>query len=236
MRISRKWLSQYMDISDLSIEEIAQKITDAGLEVEAVEHQSQGTNLVIGEVLECTDHPDSDHLHCTKVNVGNEVLNIVCGAPNVAAGQKVIVALPGAKLPGGEIKKGVIRGQESNGMICSLLELGVDPHLLTEEQKAGIEILDAQAPVGNTDPLQYLGWDDEILEIGLTPNRNDCLASFNMSVEAGAILHREVKLPAYQKASECGGPTKLQVSSKTEKCPLFLGKVIGNITIKESPV
>ena len=133
MRISRKWLSQYMDISDLSIEEIAQKITDAGLEVEAVEHQSQGTNLVIGEVLECTDHPDSDHLHCTKVNVGNEVLNIVCGAPNVAAGQKVIVALPGAKLPGGEIKKGVIRGQESNGMICSLLELGVDPHLLTEE-------------------------------------------------------------------------------------------------------
>ena len=104
MRISRKWLSQYMDISDLSIEEIAQKITDAGLEVEAVEHQSQGTNLVIGEVLECTDHPDSDHLHCTKVNVGNEVLNIVCGAPNVAAGQKVIVALPGAKLPGGEIK------------------------------------------------------------------------------------------------------------------------------------
>lgn len=236
MRISRKWLSQYMDISDLSIEEIAQKITDAGLEVEAVEHQSQGTNLVIGEVLECTDHPDSDHLHCTKVNVGNEVLNIVCGAPNVAAGQKVIVALPGAKLPGGEIKKGVIRGQESNGMICSLLELGVDPHLLTEEQKAGIEILDAQAPVGNTDPLQYLGWDDEILEIGLTPNRNDCLASFNMAVEAGAILHREVKLPAYQKASECGGSTKLQVSSKTKKCPLFLGKVIGNITIKESPL
>ena len=236
MRISRKWLSQYMDISDLSIEEIAQKITDAGLEVEAVEHQSQGTNLVIGEVLECTDHPDSDHLHCTKVNVGNEVLNIVCGAPNVAAGQKVIVALPGAKLPGGEIKKGVIRGQESNGMICSLLELGVNPHLLTEEQKAGIEILDAQAPVGNTDPLQYLGWDDEILEIGLTPNRNDCLASFNMAVEAGAILHREVKLPAYQKASECGGSTKLQVSSKTKKCPLFLGKVIGNITIKESPL
>lgn len=236
MRISRKWLSQYMDISDLSIEEIAQKITDAGLEVEAVEHQSQGTNLVIGEVLECTAHPDSDHLHCTKVNVGNEVLNIVCGAPNVAAGQKVIVALPGAKLPGGEIKKGVIRGQESNGMICSLLELGVDPHLLTEEQKAGIEVLDAQAPVGNTDPLQYLGWDDEILEIGLTPNRNDCLASFNMAVEAGAILHREVKLPAYQKASECGESTKLHVSSKTKKCPLFLGKVIGNITIKESPL
>ncbi|WP_297238285.1 phenylalanine--tRNA ligase subunit beta [uncultured Faecalicoccus sp.] len=235
MRTSRKWLSQYMDISDLSIEEMAQKITDAGLEVEGIEHQSQGTNLVIGEVLECVDHPDSDHLHCTRVNVGNEILDIVCGAPNVQAGQKVIVAKAGAKLPGGEIKKGVIRGQESNGMICSLLELGVDPHLLTEEQKAGIEVLPEDAPVGNTDPLAYLGWDDEILDIGLTPNRNDCLASFNMAMEAGAILNRKVQLPSYKGASDCGTPTHLQVSSKTEKCPLFLGKVIGSITIKESP-
>ena len=135
MRISRKWLSQYMDISDLSIEELASRITDAGLEVESVESQSQGTNLVIGQVIECTMHPDSDHLHCTKVDVGDEILSIVCGAPNVAEGQKVIVAKPGAKLPGGEIKKGAIRGQESNGMICALFELGVDPHLLTEEQK-----------------------------------------------------------------------------------------------------
>ena len=181
MRISRKWLSQYMDISDLSIEELASRITDAGLEVESVESQSQGTNLVIGQVIECTMHPDSDHLHCTKVDVGDEILSIVCGAPNVAKGQKVIVAKPGAKLPGGEIKKGAIRGQESNGMICALFELGVDPHLLTEEQKAGIEVLPESAPVGNTDPLGYLGWDDEILDVALTPNRSDCLAAFNMA-------------------------------------------------------
>lgn len=235
MRISRKWLSQYMDVSDLSIEAMADRITSAGLEVEGIERLAQGTNLVIGQVEECYPHPDSDHLNCTKVNVGDEVLDIVCGAPNVAAGQKVIVALPGAKLPGGEIKKGKIRGQVSNGMICSLVELGVDPHSLSEEQKSGIEVLDQDAPVGNKGPFAYLGLDDEILEIGLTPNRSDCLAAFNMGLEAGAILKREVKLPEYQGAANVGGPTKLRVSSTTEKCPLFLGKVIGEITIKESP-
>ena len=195
MLLSRKWLSQYMDVSDLTIEEIANKITSAGFEVEAIEKMSQGTNLVIGKVLTCQDHPDSDHLHCTTVDVGDEVLKIVCGAPNVAAGQKVIVAKVGAVLPDGEIKAGVIRGQESNGMICALFELGVDKHLLTEEQLSGIEVLPEDAPVGNTDPLAYLGLDDEIMDIGLTPNRNDCQAIFNMSLETGAILNRPVQIP-----------------------------------------
>ena len=235
MRISRKWFNQYMDVQDLSIEEMAKRITDAGFEVEGIEHLSQGTNLVIGHVETCQDHPDSDHLHCTTVNVGNEVLNIVCGAPNVAAGQNVIVALPGAVLPGGEIKKGMIRGQESNGMICSLLELGVEPSSLSEEQKNGIEVLPEDAPVGNTDPLGYLGLDDEVLDIGLTPNRNDCLAAFNMAKEAGAILNRKVTIPDYKGASDCGTSSQLHVESKTDKCPLFYGKVINHLTIKESP-
>lgn len=226
MRISRKWFNQFMDVQDLSIEEMAKRITDAGFEVEGIEHLSQGTNLVIGHVETCTEHPDSDHLHCTTVNVGNEVVNIVCGAPNVAAGQNVIVALPGAVLPGGEIKKGVIRGVESNGMICSLLELGVDPSSLDENQKNGIEVLLADAPVGNTDPLGYLGLDDEVLDIGLTPNRNDCLAAFNMAKEAGAILNREVKLPEYEGASDVGTPSQLHVESTTSKCPLFYGKLL----------
>ena len=235
MRISRKWFNQFMDVQDLSIEEMAKRITDAGFEVEGIEHLSQGTNLVIGHVETCTEHPDSDHLHCTTVNVGNEVVNIVCGAPNVAAGQNVIVALPGAVLPGGEIKNGVIRGVESNGMICSLLELGVDPASLDDDQKSGIEVLPADAPVGNTDPLGYLGLDDEVLDIGLTPNRNDCLAAFNMAKEAGAILNREVKLPKYEGASDVGTPSNLHVESTTSKCPLFYGKVINHLTIKESP-
>ncbi|MGM9948069.1 phenylalanine--tRNA ligase subunit beta [Floccifex sp.] len=235
MKISRKWLSQYMDVSDLSIEQLQEKITNAGFEVEAIEKQSQGSNLIIGYVESCVDHPDSDHLHCTKVNIGNRVLDIVCGAPNVKAGQKVIVAQVGAVLPGGEIKAGKIRGQVSEGMICALFELGVDPKLLTEEQLNGIEILDEDAPVGYTDPLGYLGLNDEILDIGLTPNRSDCLAAFSFGLEAGAILNKEVKLPSFDHASDIGGKTTLKIDSKTKKCPYFLGKVIGNITIKESP-
>ena len=181
MRISRKWLNQYLDISDLSLDELARRITDAGFEVEGTERLGQGTNLVIGKVLTCEPHPDSDHLHVTTVDTGNEPLTIVCGAPNVAAGQKVIVAQPGAKLPGGEIKAGKIRGVESNGMICALFELGVDKHLLRQDQIDGIEILPEEAPVGCEDPLGYLGYQDEILDIGLTPNRSDCLAAFNMA-------------------------------------------------------
>lgn len=235
MIISRKWLSQYMDVSDLSIEELADKITNSGSEVEGIEKMSQGTNLVIGKVLECVDHPDSDHLHVCKVDLGEKIEQIVCGAPNVAAGQKVIVARVGAKLPGGEIKAGMIRGKESNGMICSLLELGVDAHMLSEESKNGIEVLDEDAPVGNCDPLGYLGLDDEILDIGLTPNRNDCMAAWSMALEAGAVLHKEVKIPYADGAASVGTETKLHVSSETEKCPLFLGKVINHVTIKESP-
>lgn len=236
MLISRKWLSQYMDISDLSITEIAERITDAGLEVEGIIQMSQGTNLIIGEVLSCEDHPDSDHLHICQVNLGERKEQIVCGAPNVAAGQKVIVAQVGAQLPGGEIKAGVIRGQASNGMICSLAELGVDPHSLSEESKNGIEVLPQDAKVGDTNPLAYLGLDDEILDIGLTPNRNDCMAAWAMALEAGAILKRKVRLPQCEGiAMQKGEATTLQVASETDKCPLFMGKVINHITIKESP-
>ena len=231
MKISKKWLERYMNLDGLTMEGIAQAITNAGFEVEAIEPVSQGTNLVIGEVLTCEDHPDSDHLHITTVNVGDEVLNIVCGAPNVAAGQKVIVAKAGAELPGGTIKPGKIRGQESNGMICSLSELGVEKHLLSEDQLAGNEVLPADAPVGNADPLAYLGYDDVILDVSLTPNRADCQAVFSMAGEIGAILNREVTLPDSQGAAKEGEgiPSEVTVTSETEKCPLFLEKVIGSV-------
>jgi len=235
MIISKKWLSQYMDLSDITMEELADKITNAGLEVEGIEYGSTATGLVIGEVVECVDHPDSDHLHVCQVNDGEGMRQIICGAPNCRAGLKVIVALPGAKLPGGEIKNGVIRGVESNGMLCSLLELGVDAKSLTDYQKAGIEELADDAVVGNKDVLGYLGLDDVILDVGLTPNRNDCLAAFAMAKETGAILNKEVTLPAYEGASNIGTPTNLKVSSLTEKCPLYLGKIVREVTIKESP-
>ena len=234
MITSKKWLSQYMDLSDITVEELADKMTTAGLEVEGLKPLAQGTNLVIGYVRECAEHPNSDHLHVCQVDLGTTCEQIVCGAPNVKANQKVIVAKVGAKLPGGEIKNSVIRGIESNGMICSLLELGVDAKQLTDYQKSGIEELDDDAPLGG-DPLAYLGLDDTLLDVGLTPNRSDCLASFALAKEVGAILHKKVTLPKFENASDIGEKTQLRVSSSTEKCPLFLGKVIREVTIQPSP-
>ena len=236
MKISEKWLKQYMDLGDLSMEEVAKAVTDAGFEVEEVIPMSQGSNLVIGEVLTCKDHPNSDHLHVTTVNLGDEVVQIVCGAPNVAAGQKVIVSKPGAKLPGGEIKADVIRGEASNGMICSLAELGVDKHALSEEQLAGIEVLPDDAPVGYDNPRKYLGLDDTVLDVSLTPNRADCQAAWNMAAETAAILKKDYKLPDYEGASDAGNDvdTRLVIHSETEGCPHFYGKVINSVTIKPS--
>lgn len=226
MKLSRKWLEQYMDLSGLDMNDVASAVTDAGFEVEEILPMSSGTNLVIGEVLTCVDHPDSDHLHLTTVDTGDGIRQIVCGAPNVAAGQKVIVALPGAKLPGGEIRSGSIRGQQSDGMICSLAELGVDKHSLTEEQLAGIEVLPADAPVGNTDPRGYLGLNDVVLDISLTPNRADCQAVWNMAAETAAILKRPAEFPEYEGAANAGNDkeTDLVISSTTENARPSLGK------------
>ena len=126
MKLSRKFLNDYIDTNDIEIKKLAEDMTGIGNEYDFCGKLINATNLIIGEVMECEMHPDSDHLHVCKVNVGKEELNIVCGAPNVRKGIKVIVALPGAVLPGGTIKQGVIRGVESNGMICSIEELGLD--------------------------------------------------------------------------------------------------------------
>ncbi len=235
MLTSKNILSQYMDLSDIDSKELAKRVTSAGFEVEGVETLAYGTNLVIAEVVDCVPHPDSDHLNVCQVNTGTEVKQIVCGAPNVRTGLKVIAILPGGKLKDFEIKEGVIRGVESNGMLCSLLELGVDAKSLTEEQKAGIEELPLDAPVGNTDVLGYLGLDDIILDIGLTPNRNDCLASFAMAKEVGAIFNKKVVLPNYQNASHVGTASDLIVKSESAECPLYSAKIVNQVTIKESP-
>ena len=236
MRLSINWLKEYVNLDDVTPEALAEKLTRAGLEVEGIEKVAEGTNLVIGEVLTCVEHPDSDHLHVTTVNVGDEVLGIVCGAPNVAAGQKVIVSKVGAKLAGGfEIKPAKVRGVESNGMICSLSELGVDKKWQTEEQLSGIYVFEADAPVGETDVLGYLGLDDVILDIGLTPNRAECNAMWNIAREVGAVLHREVTLPHYEGASNVGTETTFKLASTTEKCPVFIGKVVNNVKVGPSP-
>lgn len=237
MKLSVNWLSSYVDLSGLTTEDIINKAVKAGFEVESIEKIGQGTNLIVGEVLTCEDHPDSDHLHLTTVNVGNEVLDIVCGAPNCRAGLKVIVAQVGAKLKDGEIKAGKIRGAVSNGMLCSLLELGVDESLLPDGSPSlnGIEELDDRFNVGDTDILKKLGYDDTILDLGIYANRPDCLAVHYMAKEMGAILRRECKLPEFDGAAKIGGPTTFKLVSETNNCPHFLAKVCNHVTIKESP-
>ena len=235
MLVSLKTLRKYVSLDGLNEEEIAKGLTFAGVEVEEISRMASGTNLVIGEIKTCVPHPDSDHLHILNVDLGSKygVEQIVCGAPNARAGLKVIVARVGAKLPGGEIKAGVIRGQNSNGMCCSLLELGVESKYLTEYQQAGIEELPEDAPVGEENVLGYLGLDDEVLNLKVLANRPDLLSLFNVAREIGAIFSREVNIPEFE--DEPDFETELRVSSKTSKCTQFSGKEIVGITVKDSP-
>ena len=135
MNLSLNFVKDYIDLdNELSVKDIAEAMTKAGNEYDSAEKLVNATKLVIGEIKECEMHPDSDHLHLCKVDIGSEVLDIVCGAPNARKGIKVIVARVGAVLPGGEIKAGVIRGVASNGMLCSLQELGVDKDMLKDDE------------------------------------------------------------------------------------------------------
>ena len=234
--ISMNWVKDYVDLEGENLEELAVKVTKAGVNVEKVE-SNHIDNLVIGEVLECNDHPDSDHLHVCKVKVGEETTQIVCGAPNVRAGIKVIVALPGAVLPGDfEIKAGKIRGEESNGMICALFELGLEEK--TEETYAkGIEELPADAPVG-MDAMEYLGCDDTLYELDVHKHRNnDCYYHIGFAYEVGTIINKPVKLPEAKydvdKSDNVNNHVTLKVN--TDECPLYVGKMVKDVKIGESP-
>lgn len=194
MILSLNFLRDYLDLEkDIDVKEVAEKMTKIGNEYDTASKLINATKLVIGKVDECEKHPDSDHLHICKVNVGKaEDLQIVCGAPNVRKGLKVIVALDGAVLPGGEIKRSVIRGEESNGMLCSIAELGLDSKFLKEEDKAGICELGDDAKIGE-DPIKYLGLDDDVIDFDLTANRGDLLSIIGMAYELGAVYDKKVK-------------------------------------------
>lgn len=238
MKLSKSFLNDYVDVSDISISDIASKMISVGNEYDSIESLAKGSNLVIGLVLDKKPHPDSDHLNVCNVQVNeNTILQIVCGAPNVDKGQKVIVALDGAVLKDDfVIKKTTIRGVESNGMICSLEELGVDPKYLTEEDKKGIHVLDSDAKVGD-EPLKYLGLDEQFIDFDLTCNRSDLLSVIGMAYEVGAIYDRKVNLP-YQKPSQEieNIENYFSVDVKTDKCPLFLSRLVKNVVIEESPI
>ena len=233
--ISLEWVKEYIDISDQDLKELAVKITQSGINVEKV-ITNHIDNVVIGEVLECSEHPDSDHLHVCDVNIGDKVVQIVCGAPNVRKGLKVIVALPGAVLPGDfEIKKSKIRGVESNGMICALYELGLEEKT-DENYNRGIEELDKDAKVGE-DAFSYLGYDDTQYELDIHKHRNnDCYYHIGFAYEIGAILNRKVMLPD-DKYNEIDDSIDKHFSLKVEtpKCPYYLAKMVTDVKVGESP-
>ena len=171
MKVSYNWLKELVNI-EVSPRELSEQMSLYSVEVESFSSLVNVENLIIGEVLTCENHPNSDHLHICTVNVGAEVKQIICGAPNVGVGQKVIVALPGCKLPGGEITVSKIRGVESYGMLCSLQELGIENKYVPAEYQNGIYLLASDAPVGfdALDYLEYKSSNGTNLKLKLMPN------------------------------------------------------------------
>ena len=235
MILSRNFIKDYIDIDDKKpIEEIANDMVNVGNEYDSCGPLISATSLVIGKVLEVKMHPDSDHLHLCKVDIGDETLDIVCGAPNVREGLKVIVAKDGAVLPGGVIKKGVIRGCVSNGMLCSIKELGLDNKFLSKEDIEGIAELGEDAVIGE-DPIHYLGLDDEIIDFELTANRGDELSMLGLAYELGAIYSLKVKDIDTSYSSVQDENLKFSVDIQSSRCSLFLAKKVKNVKIEESP-
>lgn len=244
MNISYNWLKEYLQF-DLSPRETADVLTSIGLETGGVEEiqtiKGGLEGLVIGEVLTCTAHPNSDHLHLTTVSIGDggEPLRIVCGAPNVAAGQKVVVATVGTKLYFGEeeitIKRSKIRGEESFGMICAEDEIGIGT------SHDGIIVLPADAPVGTPAKEYYQVKSDWVLEVDITPNRVDAASHYGVARDLAAWLKqagRPYKLTrpsvdAFAVDKKEGG-IEVIVENR-EACPRYSGLTIRGVTVKESP-
>ena len=233
--INLEWVKDYIDISNEDLTELAKKITKAGINVEAV-ITNKIAGIVVGEIIECLPHPDSDHLHICKVNIGKSVEQIVCGASNARVGIKVIVALPGTILPGNnEIKKSKIRGVESNGMLCALFELGLE-EATKEAYEAGICELGSKAIVGS-DPLEFLGLANTIYELDIHKHRNnDCYSHIGFAYEISAILNKKVNMPnnSYHVISDDINK-HFSLDVKTKKCSYYLAKMVTDIEIKESP-
>lgn len=253
VKITWKWLEDYMDLTGLTPEQVAEDLTNAGIPVERVERVvTRISGVRVGRVIAVEPHPKADRLRVCRVDAGEgEPTTIVCGAANVAAGQKVPVALPGAELPETLIERTVIRGVESAGMICSASEIGLDARMLGREQAEGILVLPQDAPVGAS-ILEYLGLDDVVLELELTPNRTDCLSLYGVAHEVGALYGRSVRMPsaaggkapASEERDAARGaslPDKasakaLSVDLQTLHCEGYAAAVVDGLTVRPSPV
>lgn len=237
MLVSYKWLKELVPNLTATPAELEQKMSTSGIEVEGVTSPMEGlSKLVVGEILSSEDIPDT-HLHITQVNVGaEESLQIVCGAPNVRVGMKVIVALVGARIADNyKIKKGKIRGVESLGMLCALDEIGFDEKINPMKHEDGIFEMPADAKVGDS-IFPYLDMDDEIIELSITPNRADALSMNGAAWEVGAIYDLPVKLEekSLVEASESVA-SKITVKVETDKVPTYKIRLIEGVKIAKSP-
>lgn len=233
MLVSLKWLNDYINLSDVSVEEVEDKLTSSGLEVEEIiDLRKKYENIVVGYVEESGKHPDADKLSVCKVNDGEKVYDVVCGAPNVAAGQKVAFAKVGAVIPGGgfKIKKAKIRGAVSEGMICAGDELEIN------DDHTGILVLDESLKPG-TAIADVLGLDDVIFDIAITPNRPDALSHIGIARDLAALFDRELKTPKFE-LKETGDEATSAASVEIENpeaCPRYSARIVKNVTVKESP-
>ena len=239
MKVPMKWLKEYVDIP-MNAEDYASKMIMTGTAVEGVERTgTQFDNVVVGEVITCVDHPDSDHLHVCMVNVGQEEpIQIVCGAPNVRAGMRVAAALDGAHLPGGvKIKKGKLRGEVSCGMLCSGSELDVPAGLYPHIGDAGIIEIFEDVPAG-TDVHEVFGLDDDIVDFEILANRPDCLSVWGLARESSAVLKQHFVMPEIEVAENGKGTFDdyaRVIVRDTETCPRYCARVITNVKIGPSP-
>ncbi len=233
MKVSLSWLNEYVSMKNITKETLAERFTNQSQEVEQIYNLVEASRLVVGHVQDCEPHKNADKLSVCMVDVGEDSpRQIICGADNVAGGQKVIVALDGAILPGGhKIKRAELRGVESNGMICSLNELGIDRKYHQEE---GIHVLPEEAPLGE-DALKYLHFDDAVIELDLTPNRGDLLSMHGVAYDVGAMFSRKVTIPT-PSLSTSKRENPVSIKTDTNACISYYGRVIDDMTIKPSPL
>lgn len=233
-----KWLSDYIDL-DLDIKKIADELSLTGSHVESIQNRASNlSNVVVGKILKIEKHPDADKLVICQIDIKDEVVQIVTGAKNVFEGAIVPAALPGAHLAGGiKIKKGKLRGVESNGMLCSLEELGYDQSVIPKEAKEGIYIFDESVEIGSS-AIEALGLDGDIIEFEITPNRPDCLSIIGMARETSATFDVPLKLrePEIKNEVENIADYFKDITIETENCNRFYAKVLKDVEIKPSPL
>lgn len=241
MNVSYKWLAEYLNLESITPEKLADKLSRTGIEVEDVTVPQEGLKkIVVGHAVSVVDHPDSDHLHICQVDIGEEELSqIVCGAPNIAAGQKIIVALPGSRITGNKkIKKSKMRGEVSNGMVCSLEELGYSDKVIPKKYADGIYVL-PDAAVPGEEVFSYLAMDDAILDLSVTANRADALSMRGVAHEVGAVYNQKPVFETVELKEDTSQKVEDYISvavEDTKDASIYSIRVIKDVKVKESPM